>query len=66
MQAKKPETRAKHDKVRKQHIQIIQSLYASASLFKAGTDEWLSIMGTIDLMERQLQIYDREMGYEQE
>ena len=64
MQAKKPETRAKNDKVRQKHIDIIKSLYKQASALKMNSIEWVDIMVQIDKLERQLQIYDREMGYE--
>ena len=64
MPPKKPTTRAKHDKVRTEHIQLIYSNYASANMFQIGSPEWLSIMSYIEFLERQLQLYDKEMGYE--
>ena len=64
MQAKKPTTRAKHDKVRQNHIEIINALYRHAETLKKCSDEWVGVMVKIDKLERQLQIYDKEMNYE--
>ena len=61
---KKPQTRAKHDKTRERHIQMIYSLYASANMFEIGSKEWLEIMEHIERLEAKLKIYDKEMGYE--
>lgn len=65
MQAKKPETRAKHDKYRRAHIEKIWALYDLVSLYDVGSYEWLKIMHEIDLYEKQLKQYDKVMGYEE-
>lgn len=60
---KKPETRAKHDKVRAEHIEKIKELYCKATEYQSDMTVWWAIMNEIQLYELQLKIYDKEMGY---